>query len=105
MTNIVETRRIIEEAVSLHLNHIFKPHLTYRELLIGRLVARGYSSMEVGLILGRSQNTVRVTLRNIFLKLGLVNRTQLATLIYEVLGKDESLENEFGGILPRVRSH
>jgi DNA-binding NarL/FixJ family response regulator len=54
--------------------------LTYQELQVAQLVAQGLSNREVGARLFVSQRTVEFHLRNVFAKLGISSRTELARL-------------------------
>jgi len=52
--------------------------LTERELVVLRLVAKGYSNAQIGEELNIAVNTVKFHLKNILAKLQLENRTQVA---------------------------
>jgi DNA-binding NarL/FixJ family response regulator len=54
--------------------------LTERDLEVLRLVARGLSNKEVARAVGRTDETVKVHLKNIFAKLEVVDRTQAVTV-------------------------
>ena len=54
------------------------PELTEREREILRLIATGTSNKSIALQLSISSNTVKVHLRNIFAKIGVVSRTEAA---------------------------
>jgi DNA-binding CsgD family transcriptional regulator len=54
------------------------PHLTAQELQVATLVAQGLSNREAAAQLFVSTRTVEYHLRNVFTKLGLTSRTQLA---------------------------
>jgi DNA-binding NarL/FixJ family response regulator len=54
--------------------------LTDRELEVLRLVARGLSNREVARAIGRTNETVKIHLKNIFEKLGVAARTEAVTL-------------------------
>jgi DNA-binding NarL/FixJ family response regulator len=54
--------------------------LTERETEVVRLVARGLSNREIASVIGRSDETVKVHLKNIFGKLGVADRTEAVTL-------------------------
>jgi DNA-binding NarL/FixJ family response regulator len=58
--------------------------LTLREREISTLVAQALSNKEIARKLGLTEGTVKVHLHNIFDKLGLQNRTQLATACQNV---------------------
>nr|WP_269330315.1 helix-turn-helix transcriptional regulator [Kineosporia babensis] len=53
-------------------------HLTAQELTIAGMVADGESNRQVAEKLSLSVRTVEYHLRNVFLKLGIRNRTELA---------------------------
>ncbi len=55
-----------------------RPTLTPREMDILRLIVRGWSNKEIGADLGISETTVKGYLKALFLKLGVVDRTQAA---------------------------
>jgi two-component system, NarL family, nitrate/nitrite response regulator NarL len=55
--------------------------LTQRELGIASLVAEGLSNKEIGKRIGISDGTVKIHLYHMYSKLGVNNRTALATLI------------------------
>jgi two-component system nitrate/nitrite response regulator NarL len=54
--------------------------LTVRELQVTALVAQGLSNKEIGRMLNIADSTIKVHLHNIFLKLGVRNRTALALM-------------------------
>jgi DNA-binding NarL/FixJ family response regulator len=54
--------------------------LTERELEVLKLVAAGKSNKDVALAIGRSDETAKVHLRNIFMKLGVADRTEAVTV-------------------------
>ncbi|MDB4870368.1 MAG: response regulator receiver [Gemmatimonadales bacterium] len=54
--------------------------LTERETEVVRLVARGLSNREIAGVIGRSDETVKLHLKNIFSKLGVADRTEAVTL-------------------------
>ncbi|HEY7396695.1 MAG TPA: helix-turn-helix transcriptional regulator, partial [Gaiellaceae bacterium] len=54
--------------------------LTPQELQVAKFVAQGLSNREVGAQLFLSPRTVDFHLRNVYAKLGIASRTELATL-------------------------
>lgn len=54
--------------------------LTEREVQILGLVARGLSNKEVATAIGRTDETVKIHLKNIFVKLGAGDRTEAVTM-------------------------
>ena len=54
-----------------------KPQLTERETEIARLVAQGFSNIEIGQRLYITQNTVKTMMKRIFEKLGIHSRSML----------------------------
>jgi DNA-binding NarL/FixJ family response regulator len=54
--------------------------LTERELEVLKLVAAGKSNKDIALAIGRSDETAKVHLRNIFTKLGVDDRTEAVTV-------------------------
>jgi DNA-binding NarL/FixJ family response regulator len=73
--------RVIPTAVAAKLAE-FTPRtdLTRREVEVLQLVARGLSNRDVAGIIGRTDETVKVHLKNIFAKLGVADRTEAVTL-------------------------
>jgi DNA-binding NarL/FixJ family response regulator len=59
--------------------HTPRVELTPREIEVLQLVAKGFSNREVGDILGRTEGTVKVHLKNILEKLGVDDRTEAVT--------------------------
>lgn len=55
--------------------------LTDREMAVARLIAKGLRNRQIGEQLGMTEGTVKVYLHNIYRKLGLANRTELALAI------------------------
>jgi DNA-binding NarL/FixJ family response regulator len=53
---------------------------TERELEVLQLVARGLSNKEVARAIGRTSETVKIHLKNIFAKLGVADRTEAVTV-------------------------
>lgn len=56
-------------------------HLTPRELDVARLIISGLSNKEIGRLMQVSEGTVKIHLHNIYKKLGVANRTALATMM------------------------
>jgi DNA-binding NarL/FixJ family response regulator len=73
--------RVIPAAVAAKLA-VFTPRidLTTREVEVLELVAKGLSNRDVAGIIGRTDETVKVHLKNIFSKLGVADRTEAVTL-------------------------
>ena len=73
--------RVIPAAVAAKLAE-FTPRidLTPREVEVLHLVAKGLSNRDVAGIIGRTDETVKVHLKNIFSKLGVTDRTEAVTL-------------------------
>ncbi|HEY2067086.1 MAG TPA: response regulator transcription factor [Gemmatimonadaceae bacterium] len=73
--------RVIPMAVAAKLAE-FTPRtdLTEREVEVLQLVARGLSNRDVAGVIGRTDETVKVHLKNIFAKLGVADRTEAVTL-------------------------
>jgi DNA-binding NarL/FixJ family response regulator len=73
--------RVIPMAVAAKLAE-FTPRadLTHREVEVLQLVARGLSNRDVAGIIGRTDETVKVHLKNFFAKLGVADRTEAVTL-------------------------
>ena len=73
--------RVIPNAVAARLAEFpERSDLTERELEVLKLVARGLSNKEVARAIGRTDETVKVHLKNIFAKLEVVDRTQAVTV-------------------------
>jgi DNA-binding NarL/FixJ family response regulator len=75
--------RVIPTAVAAKLAE-FTPRtdLSAREVEVLQLVARGLSNRDVAGVIGRTDETVKVHLKNIFAKLGVADRTEAVTLAY-----------------------
>jgi DNA-binding NarL/FixJ family response regulator len=75
--------RVIPVAVAARLAE-FTPRtdLSAREVEVLQLVARGLSNRDVAGVIGRTDETVKVHLKNIFAKLGVADRTEAVTLAY-----------------------
>ncbi len=73
--------RVIPLAVATKLAEFpERSDLTERELEVLHFVARGLSNKEVARAIGRTSETVKIHLKNIFAKLGVSDRTQAVTL-------------------------
>ena len=57
--------------------------LTDREESVLALVAEGRSNAQIGAALGLSENTVKFHLKNVYLKLGVTNRTEAAAKFHQ----------------------
>ncbi|MDB4882182.1 MAG: response regulator receiver [Gemmatimonadetes bacterium] len=73
--------RVIPKVVAARLAE-FTPRtdLTHREVEVLQLVARGLSNHDVAGVIGRTDETVKVHLKNIFAKLDVADRTEAVTL-------------------------
>lgn len=58
--------------------------LTDREGAVLALVAEGKSNAQIGAALGVSENTVKFHLKNLYLKLGVTNRTEAAAKFHQL---------------------
>jgi DNA-binding NarL/FixJ family response regulator len=74
-------KRLIPTAVASRLAE-FTPRvdLTDREVGVLRLVAKGLRNKEISRVIGRTEGTVKVHLKNILQKLGVDDRTEAVTL-------------------------
>jgi DNA-binding NarL/FixJ family response regulator len=74
-------KRLIPTAVAGRLAE-FTPRvdLTEREIEVLRLVAKGLRNKDISRVIGRTEGTVKVHLKNIFQKLGVDDRTEAVTL-------------------------
>lgn len=74
-------KRVIPTAVASRLAE-FTPRidLTEREVGVLRLVAKGLRNKEISRVIGRTEGTVKVHLKNILQKLGVSDRTEAVTL-------------------------
>jgi two-component system, NarL family, response regulator len=73
--------RVIPIAVAARLEEFLeRSELTDREAEVLRLVGRGLSNKEVARAIGRTQETVKIHLKNIFAKLGVADRTEAVTV-------------------------
>jgi two-component system, NarL family, response regulator len=57
-----------------------RSELTDREAEVLRLVGRGLSNKEVARAIGRTEETVKIHLKNVFAKLGVTDRTEAVTV-------------------------
>ena len=73
--------RVIPPAIALRLAE-FTPRvdLTQREVEVIQLVAHGLSNREIAAEIGRTDETVKLHLKNIFAKLGVTDRTEAVTV-------------------------
>ena len=73
--------RVIPNAVAARLAEFpERSELTERELEVLQLVARGLSNKEVARVIGRTDETVKIHLKNTFAKLGVADRTEAVTV-------------------------
>jgi DNA-binding NarL/FixJ family response regulator len=73
--------RVIPIAVAARLAEFpARSDLTERELEVLQLVARGLSNKEVARAIGRTDETVKIHLKNMFTKLGVADRTEAVTV-------------------------
>ena len=73
--------RVIPIAVAARLAEFpERSELTERELEVLQLVARGLSNKEVARVIGRTDETVKIHLKNIFTKLDVADRTEAVTV-------------------------
>jgi DNA-binding NarL/FixJ family response regulator len=73
--------RVIPNAVAARLAEFpERSELTERELEVLQLVARGLSNKEVARAIGRTDETVKIHLKNTFVKLGVADRTEAVTV-------------------------
>ena len=73
--------RVIPTAVAARLAEFpERSDLTERELEVLQLVARGLSNKQVARAIGRTDETVKIHLKNMFAKLGVADRTEAVTI-------------------------
>jgi two-component system, NarL family, response regulator len=73
--------RVIPNAVAARLAEFpERSELTERELEVLKLVARGMSNKEAARAIGRTDETVKIHLKNVFAKLGVADRTEAVTV-------------------------
>jgi DNA-binding NarL/FixJ family response regulator len=78
---IYRGERVVPNAVAARLSAYPKrSELTERELEVLQLVARGLSNKEVARAIGRTDETVKIHLKNTFAKLGVTDRTEAVTV-------------------------
>jgi two-component system nitrate/nitrite response regulator NarL len=69
-------------------------HLTPRQLQIASLAFQGFSNKEVGRRLNVSEGTVKLHLHSIYTRLGLRNRTELASILFSLPGRHVTAPDE-----------
>jgi DNA-binding NarL/FixJ family response regulator len=73
--------RVIPSAVAVRLAEFpERSELTERELEVLQFVARGLSNKQVARAIGRTDETVKIHLKNMFAKLGVADRTEAVTV-------------------------
>jgi DNA-binding NarL/FixJ family response regulator len=73
--------RVIPNAVAARLSEFpERSDLTEREIEVLQLVARGLSNKEVARAIGRTDETVKIHLKNVFAKLDVADRTEAVTV-------------------------
>jgi DNA-binding NarL/FixJ family response regulator len=73
--------RVIPTAVAVRLAEFpERSELTEREVEVLQLVARGLSNKDVARAIGRTDETVKIHLKNTFAKLGVADRTEAVTV-------------------------
>lgn len=78
---VARGERVIPTTVAARLAEFpERSDLTERELEVLRLVARGLGNKEVARAIGRTTETVKIHLKNLFAKLGVSDRTQAVTV-------------------------
>jgi len=70
--------------------HTIHKLLTVREREIAQLVAQGLSNKQIARQIGTSEGTVKIHLYNVYQKLGVSNRTSLATIANAQLSRQGS---------------
>jgi DNA-binding NarL/FixJ family response regulator len=79
--NVWHGDRVIPTTVAARLAEFpERSDLTERELEVLQLVARGLSNKEVARTIGRTDETVKIHLKNIFAKLSVADRTEAVTV-------------------------
>ena len=78
---VQQGERVIPTAVAVRLAEFpERSDLTEREVEILQLVAKGLSNKETAHAIGRTDETVKIHLKNIFTKLGVADRTEAVTV-------------------------
>jgi DNA-binding NarL/FixJ family response regulator len=73
--------RVIPDAVAVRLAEFpERSDLTERELEVLQLVAKGLSNKDVARVIGRTDETVKIHLKNVFGKLDVADRTEAVTV-------------------------
>jgi DNA-binding NarL/FixJ family response regulator len=73
--------RVIPNAVAVRLAEFpERSELTERELEVLQLVAKGLSNKQVARVIERTDETVKIHLKNVFTKLGVADRTEAVTV-------------------------
>jgi DNA-binding NarL/FixJ family response regulator len=73
--------RVIPLGVAARLaQHPERSHLTQRELEVLHLIARGLSNKQAADAIGRTEETVKLHLKNIYAKMGVADRTEAVTV-------------------------
>jgi DNA-binding NarL/FixJ family response regulator len=73
--------RVIPLGVAARLaQHPERSHLTHRELEVLQLIARGLSNKQAADAIGRTEETVKLHLKNIYAKMGVADRTEAVTV-------------------------
>jgi DNA-binding NarL/FixJ family response regulator len=73
--------RVIPSSVALRLaEYPERSELTDREIEILELVAKGLSNKQVAAVIGRTDETVKIHLKNLFTKLDVADRTEAVTV-------------------------
>lgn len=81
---VARGERVIPTTVAARLAEFpERSDLSERELEVLRLVARGLGNKEAARAIGRTTETVKIHLKNIFAKLGVSDRTQAVTVALE----------------------
>jgi DNA-binding NarL/FixJ family response regulator len=88
LTDVIQAIRMVERgervipgAVAARLaEYPERSELTEREPEVMQLVARGLSNKQVARVLGRTDETVKIHLKNVFAKLGVADRTEAVTV-------------------------